>query len=144
MEAPKAPLSVRLVCGMEEWDEAGHAIPVPDLYHRALGTGTSTVPTKDSAVFPVPVELEIAQSGRPLRVAYPSPWRPVVVTSRSCFHRYCQKPAVEHIQCRSRGYTSVGSYARYVVGAVVVGGCTPVSAGGGPGGGLGRPLPLPR
>ena len=91
MEAPKAPLSVRLVCGMEEWDGAAHAIPVPDLYHRALGTGPSTVPTKDSAVFPVPVVLDIAQGGRPLRVTYPSPWRPVVVTSRSRLRRSCQK-----------------------------------------------------
>ena len=132
---------MRLVCGMEEWEVAEHAIPVPDLYHRALGTGTSTVPTKDSAVFPVPVKLEIAQSGRPLRVAYPSPWRPVVVTSRSCFRRYCQKRAVAHIMCRSRGFTSVGSYTRRVVDVVEVGGLAPFRRAGAGRGWLGPPPP---
>ena len=91
MDALKAPLSVRLACGMEECNVVGHAIPVQGLYHRAPENGTSTVPTKHSAVFPVPVELEIAQGGRPLRVSYPSPWRPVVVTSRSRLRRTCQK-----------------------------------------------------
>ena len=91
MGALKAPLSVRLACGMEECNAAEHATPVQGLSHRAPENGTSTVPTKHSAVFPVPVELEIAQGGRPLRVTYPSPWRPIVVTSRSRFRRVCQK-----------------------------------------------------
>ena len=91
MGALKAPLSVRSACGMEECNAAERAIPAQVLSHNGSENGTSTMPTKHDAVFPVPVELEIAQGGRPLRVAYPSPWRPVVVTSRSRLRRTCQK-----------------------------------------------------
>ena len=91
MGALKAPLSVRSASGMQECKAAEHAIPAQVLSHRASENGTSTMPTKHNAVFPVPVVLDIAQGGRPLRVTYPSPWRPVVVTSRSRFRRSCQK-----------------------------------------------------
>ena len=82
---------MRLAGGMEECNAAERAIPAQVLSHNGSENGTSTMPTKHDAVFPVPVELEIAQGGRPLRVAYPSPWRPVVVTSRSRNRRSCRK-----------------------------------------------------
>ena len=82
MGALKAALSARLAVGVQECLAAAPEIPAQVLAHRASDNGTSAMPTNHRVVFPAPVVLDIAQGGRPLRVTYPSPWRPVVVTSR--------------------------------------------------------------
>ena len=92
MGATKASLPAHLGVGMQECKAAAPVIPAQVLSHRASDNRGSAMPAERRAAFPAPVVLDMAQGGRPLRVTYPPPWRPVVVTSRSRNRRDCHKP----------------------------------------------------
>ena len=92
MGATKAPLPAHVGVGMQVRKAAAPVITTQDLSHRSPDSGGSAAPAERGTAFPAPLVLDMAQGGRPQRVSYPPPWRPVVVTSRSRNRRDCRRP----------------------------------------------------